>query len=74
MFDCSAASCVRQVSGKKTYINFLIESECRHAKANSCKYPKYVRRPHPGETGSRQTHFTSMGRAVQTHFNKIAVR
>jgi hypothetical protein len=41
--ECTAASCVRQVKGKKTYVNFLIESECRHHKANTCKYPKHIR-------------------------------
>jgi len=42
--DCSAISCVRQLTGKKSYVNFQIEAECRYAKNDTCKYPKYVRK------------------------------
>ena len=47
LFDCTAISCIRQVTGKKSYVNFLIESECRHAKSGACTFKKYIRKPQP---------------------------
>ena len=47
MFDCTAISCIRQVTGKKSYVNFQIEAECRHAKSGACTFKKYVRKPQP---------------------------
>ena len=37
---CTVVTCVRQMSGKKSYANYLIEEQCRYAKNNTCLIPK----------------------------------
>ena len=37
---CTAVTCVRQMSGKKSYANYLIEERCRYAENNTCLIPK----------------------------------
>jgi hypothetical protein len=57
MVTCTAVSCVRQMSGKKSYINYMVEETCENAKKGICTYkrnPKVERnqdgKPVPGNS------------------------
>lgn len=41
MFHCCAISCVRQLTGPKTYVNYLIEETCRHVENGDCTYKRH---------------------------------
>lgn len=73
MFDCTAISCIRQVTGKKSYVNFLIESECRHAKSGACTFKKYVRKPQPATLTKAAGSFTITPDKVDLHRTRTGV-
>jgi hypothetical protein len=38
---CTVESCVRRMTGPKSYINYRIEEECRYSQNGTCTYKRH---------------------------------